>query len=145
MQKLAQSTGGGIPFPVGHISHVSLDEEEEHGEHGEHGGHVGHHSGYEHGHQWHTTIKFFKIIPDCCEHPSLQVEEAFDRTYNQPCTMNEAALKPFAAFGHAKVCDEDDMMDAQTATHNLNVWIVMITTILWMFALIWGAGKLECA
>jgi len=139
-QKLAQSAAEGLPFPVGHISHVSLDEEEEHGEHDEH---AGHHSGYEHGHQWHTKIKFFKILPDCCEHPSLQVEEDFDRSFNKPCTMDEAALEPFAAFGHAKVCDEHDMMDAQTTTHNLNVWIVMLTTILWMFALIWGAEKLK--
>jgi len=124
---------------------MSLEEEEEgeHDAHGAHGEHGGHHTGYEKGHVWHTDTRFFNIVPECCDHPSIHEEHTIDWRYNQPCTMDEASLEPFAHFGHAKVCDDHDMMDAQTATHNLNVWVVMLSTILWMMALIYGAETLK--
>jgi len=119
---------------------IGMLDEEEDGEHGEHGGH---HSMYKNGHVYHTDIKFFRVIPDCCEHPSIHQERDPDSSYNQPCSMDEAELEPFSSMGEVKVCDEHDMQDAQTHTHHLNVWLVMFTTIVWMVFLIWAAEQLK--
>jgi hypothetical protein len=111
--------------------------------HDGHHGHHGHHSIYGKGHVYHTDIKFFRVIPDCCEHPSIHQERDPDSSYNQPCSMDEAELEPFANMGEVKVCDEHDMQDAQTNTHHLNVWLVMFMTIIWMVFLIWAAEQLK--
>ena len=84
-----------------------LDEHEEHGEHGGHG--HGHHSMYEEGHVYHTSIRYFQIIPDCCEHPERHEVHDPDSSYNQPCVTEEEELEPFAVLGTPKVCDAHDM------------------------------------
>ena len=112
-------------------------------EHGEGGGEHHHHSMYGDGHVYHTDIKFFKIIPDCCEHPKIEIERDPDSNYNQPCSMDETELEPFTHYGEVKVCDGHDMQDAQTNTHHLNVWLVMLSTIIWMCFLIWAAEQLK--
>ena len=42
-----------------------------------------------------------------------------------------------------QVCDAHDMQEAQTFTHSLNVWMVMLVSVLWMTLLIWGAELLK--
>jgi len=60
---------------------------EEHGHEGH--GHE-HHSIYGQGHTYHTTIKFFDVVPECCEKASAtEVSVAGDSKYNQPCTEIE--------------------------------------------------------
>ena len=42
-----------------------------------------------------------------------------------------------------QVCNEHEMQEAQTFTHSLNVWMVMLVSVLWMTLLIWGAELLK--
>merc|ERR1712216_272185 len=118
--------------------HISLSDD-----HGGGHGHGHHHSMYSKDHTWGTKINYYSIIPDCCENPSISSERYPDSSYNQPCSMDADELAMFEHYGSPKVCDAHDMQEAQTFTHSLNVWMVMLVSVLWMTLLIWGAELLK--
>lgn len=59
--------------------------------------------------------------------------------------MELEELEPYAHYTHGpvKLCDVHDMQNAQTKTHELNVWVVILMSTLWMILLIWGAELLK--
>mmetsp|Transcript_29807 Transcript_29807/g.70833 ORF Transcript_29807/g.70833 Transcript_29807/m.70833 type:complete len:316 (+) Transcript_29807:3-950(+) len=97
--------------------------------HGEHG---------EHGHEEEVdSLIFFDFVPACCHHAQLTPVSTFDSSYNMPCFFDEIPEdEDFGNYGETKLCSMDDMKEAQSKTHQLSAWAIILGCIVWIGILV---------